>query len=462
MKRFTFLFLMGFLILFQQIQATDTQVYKINIKKDIGSTTWLYTQKGFEEAAKLEADLIIIHLNTYGGEVVYADSIRTKILNSDIPVYAFIDNNAASAGALISIACKYIYMRPGASFGAATVVNATGEQMPDKYQSYMRATMRATAEAHGKDTLVVGNDTTYKWVRDPLIAEAMVDERTIVPNLIDSGKTLTFTSQEAVQYGYCEGIVTNIDELLTEELGIESYQLTEFKPSTMLDIKGFFMSSIVQGILIMLIIGGIYFELQTPGIGFPAIVAVAAALLYFVPLYIDGLAANWEILIFLIGLILIALEIFVVPSFGITGISGIVFVIAGLTLSMIGNINFDFEPVEHGETGKALFTVMAGISLSFALILYLSSKIGSKGLLRNIALNTNLEKSEGYMAVDMQHKSLVHATGTAYTDLRPSGKVRIDKDIYDAVSESDFISKDAKVVVLKYEMGQLYVEEIKK
>ncbi len=462
MKRFTFLFLMGFLILFQQIQATDTQVYKINIKKDIGSTTWLYTQKGFEEAAKLEADLIIIHLNTYGGEVVYADSIRTKILNSDIPVYAFIDNNAASAGALISIACKHIYMRPGASFGAATVVNATGDQMPDKYQSYMRATMRATAEAHGKDTLVVGNDTTYKWVRDPLIAEAMVDERTIVPNLIDSGKTLTFTSQEAVQYGYCEGIVTNIDELLTEELGIESYQLTEFKPSTMLDIKGFFMSSIVQGILIMLIIGGIYFELQTPGIGFPAIVAVAAALLYFVPLYIDGLAANWEILIFLIGLILIALEIFVVPSFGITGISGIVFVIAGLTLSMIGNINFDFEPVEHGETGKALFTVMAGISLSFALILYLSSKIGSKGLLRNIALNTNLEKSEGYMAVDMQHKSLVHATGTAYTDLRPSGKVRIDKDIYDAVSESDFISKDAKVVVLKYEMGQLYVEEIKK
>lgn len=462
MKRFTFLFLMGFLILFQQIQATDTQVYKINIKKDIGSTTWLYTQKGFEEAAKLEADLIIIHLNTYGGEVVYADSIRTKILNSDIPVYAFIDNNAASAGALISIACKHIYMRPGASFGAATVVNATGDQMPDKYQSYMRATMRATAEAHGKDTLVVGNDTTYKWVRDPLIAEAMVDERTIVPNLIDSGKTLTFTSQEAVQYGYCEGIVTNIDELLTEELGIESYQLTEFKPSTMLDIKGFFMSSIVQGILIMLIIGGIYFELQTPGIGFPAIVAVAAALLYFVPLYIDGLAANWEILIFLIGLILIALEIFVVPGFGITGISGIVFVIAGLTLSMIGNINFDFEPVEHGETGKALFTVMAGISLSFALILYLSSKIGSKGLLRNIALNTNLEKSEGYMAVDMQHKSLVHATGTAYTDLRPSGKVRIDKDIYDAVSESDFISKDAKVVVLKYEMGQLYVEEIKK
>lgn len=461
MKRFTVLWLINFLMLSQLIQATDTQVYKINIKKDIGSTTWLYTQKGFEEAAELEADLIIIHLNTYGGEVVYADSIRTKILNSDTPVYAFIDNNAASAGALISIACKKIYMRPGGSIGAATVVDATGDQMPDKYQSYMRATMRATAEAHGKDTIIVGNDTTYKWVRDPIIAEAMVDERTVVPNLIDSGKTLTFTAQEAVQYGYCEGIVNNVDELLTKELEIESYQLTEFKPSTTLDIKGFFMSSIVQGILIMLIIGGIYFELQTPGIGFPSIVAIAAALLYFVPLYIEGLAANWEILIFLIGLILIALEIFVVPGFGITGISGIVLVIAGLTLSMIGNVNFNFEPVEHGETGRALFTVMAGISLSFALILYLSSKIGSKGLLRNIALNTNLEKSEGYMAVDMQHKTLVHATGTAYTDLRPSGKVRIGTEIYDAVSESDFISKNAKVVVLKYEMGQIYVEEIK-
>ena len=133
------------------------------------------------------ADAVLIHMNTYGGQVDAADSMRTAILYNPIPVYVFIDNNAASAGALISIACKKIYMRKGANIGAATVVNPTGEAMPDKYQSYMRSMMRSTAEAHGQDTIVQKNDTLYKWKRDPLIAEAMVDERVAIPNLIDTG-----------------------------------------------------------------------------------------------------------------------------------------------------------------------------------------------------------------------------------------------------------------------------------
>ena len=322
------------LSLFLHANATEKIIYKIDIKKEIGSTTWLYIQKGFVEAIEKKADAVLIHMNTYGGEVLYADSIRTKILNADLPVYVFIDNNAASAGALISIACDKIFMRPGGSIGAATVVNQTGEEMPDKYQSYMRATMRATAEAHGQDTIILGNDTTYKWKRDPLIAEAMVDERTVVPNLIDSGKTLTFTALEAQKFGYCDGIAANVDEVITKYLQFESYQLITFQPTTIDNVKGFLMSSIFQGILIMLIIGGIYFELQTPGIGFPLAIAIAAALLYFAPLYIEGLAANWEILIFIIGLVLIALEIFVIPGFGVAGVSGIVLVLAGLTLKI--------------------------------------------------------------------------------------------------------------------------------
>ncbi|MDD4488976.1 MAG: NfeD family protein [Paludibacter sp.] len=439
------------------LKAAEKLIYKIDIKKDIGSTTWLYTQKGFDEARKKNADAILIHINTYGGEVVYADSIRTKILNAKTPVYVFIDNNAASAGALISIACDKIFMRPGASFGAATVVNQTGEQMPDKYQSYMRATMRATAEAHGHDTIIQRNDTIIKWKRDPLIAEAMVDERTVIPNLIDSGKTLTFTTLEAQKYGYCDGVAASVNELITKNLQIESYELVTFRPTMLDNIKGFLMNSVLQGILIMLIIGGIYFELQTPGIGFPLVVAITAALLYFAPLYIEGLAANWEILLFIIGLILLVIEIFVIPGFGIAGISGIVLVIAGLTLSLLENVNFNFEPVESGEIGKALLTVTAGISFGFALVLYLSAKIGTKGLLRNIALNTYLEKEAGYVAVPMENKALVGKQGKTRTDLRPSGKVTIDGVVYDAVSESGFIPKDTAVEVIRYEMGQLYV-----
>eukprot|EP00825_Cyclidium_porcatum_P010680 TRINITY_DN15471_c0_g1_i2.p1 TRINITY_DN15471_c0_g1~~TRINITY_DN15471_c0_g1_i2.p1 ORF type:complete len:264 (+),score=12.76 TRINITY_DN15471_c0_g1_i2:137-928(+) len=134
-------------------------VYKFNIKENIAPAIWRQTKQAFAEADTLKADLFLIHMNTYGGTVVDADSIRTRILHSKIPTVVFVDNNAASAGALISIACGRIYMRSGASLGAATVVNQTGEKMPDKYQSYMRATMRATAEAHGKDTIINGQDT---------------------------------------------------------------------------------------------------------------------------------------------------------------------------------------------------------------------------------------------------------------------------------------------------------------
>ena len=134
-------------------------VYSFSIKEEIAPPAWRVTQKSINEAQMLKADCIVLHMNTYGGLVDAADSIRTKILNCPIPVYVFIDDNAASAGALIALACDKIYMRKGGKIGAATVVNATGEAMPDKYQAYMRATMRATAESHGKDTIVKGNDT---------------------------------------------------------------------------------------------------------------------------------------------------------------------------------------------------------------------------------------------------------------------------------------------------------------
>ena len=433
--------------------------FTIDLKKNVGSTTWIYIQKGFEEARKANANIIIIEMNTYGGEVSFADSIRTKILNSDIPVIVFIDNNAASAGALISLACDKIYMSQAATIGAASVVDQTGQKLPDKYQSYMRATMRATAEAHGKDTVVTGNDTVVKWKRDPLIAEAMVDERTVVPNVADSGKILTFTTQEALKYGYCDGTAENIREIIKKESGNQPYELVKFKPTTWDNIKGFLMSPFLQGILIMLIIGGIYFELQSPGIGFALGVAITAAVLYFAPLYIDGLAANWEIILFIIGLILIAFEIFVIPGFGIYGISGIALVVTGLILSLLNNVNFDFEPVHPGDTGKAILTVIGGLTLGFGLILYLSSKIGSKGLFRKLALETTLENKEGYVGVSLEADNLVGKTGVASTVLRPSGKVKVDGKVYDAVSvNGEFIEKGIQVIIVRYETGQVYVE----
>ena len=436
-------------------------IYKINIKKEIGSTTWLYVQNGLKEARKLNADAVLIDMNTYGGSVMEADSIRTAILNSEIPVFVFIDNNAASAGALIAIACDSIYMRKGSNIGAATVVNTTGEKMPDKYQSYMRATIRATAEAHGKDTIINGIDTIFKWRRDPRIAEAMVDERIAIPGIIDSVSILTFTANEALEHGYCDGIAENIEDIIVNRLHYSEYTLKEYNPTAYDEIKGFLLNPIFQAILIMLIIGGIYFEMQSPGIGFPSVIAGVSAVLYFAPLYIDGLAEYWEIAVFVVGLILIITEIFVFPGFGIAGIGGVACMLLGLTLGLLNNVHFDFSPVEGEDVGYASLKVFSGIILGIIGIIYFSGKIGGKGIFRKLALETSQNVSEGYISVSLEPQKLVGRTGIAKTVLRPAGKVMIEDEIYDAVSDLGFIEKGREVTVTKYETGQIYVEPVR-
>jgi len=433
--------------------------YRIDINEEINSTTWLYLKNGLHEAEQLNVKGVFIHLNTYGGLVVFADSIRTKILNSKIPVYVFIDNNAASAGALISIACDSIYMRPGGNIGAATVVNSTGEKMPDKYQSYMRATIRSTAEAHGKDTIISGTDTIYRWRRDPRIAEAMVDERIVIPGIIDSAQILTFTAREAVQHGYCEGIYENIDEIITQSLRDSDYEITEYKPSFYDRIKGFLINPMVHSILIMIIIGGIYFEMQTPGIGFPLLAAGVAVVLYFAPLYIDGLAEMWEILLFIAGIILILVEIFVFPGFGILGILGIIFAITGLVFSLIDNDWFNFDRVPVAALGSSIFTVFGGVTGAILLSIYISSKIGSRGMFRKLALEAVQETDKGFIGVDMAQKDLIGKEGIAKTMLRPSGKVLIEGEVYDAVAENGYIESGEKIRVKRYASGQLYVSK---
>lgn len=428
-------------------------VYEIDIQKEINNTTQIYLSKGLAEAKTLGADAVLIHLNTYGGQVDAADSMRTAILYSPIPVYVFIDNNAASAGALISIACEKIYMRKGANIGAATVVNQTGAAMPDKYQSYMRSMMRSTAEAHGQDTVIQRNDTLYKWKRDPLIAEAMVDERVSIPNLVDTGKVLTLTAQEAMKWGYCEGIAESPDEVITRYLGYPDYRLVSYTPSWLDDVKGFLLNPVFQSFLIILIIGGIYFEMQAPGMGFPSVVALVAAVLYFAPLYLDGLAANWEILVFVIGLMLIAVELFVLPGFGVAGIGGIVLVTGGLIMALLDNTNFDFRGVSAERWGEAVLTVLAGLVLGFVAMIWLSHKIGRRGIFRRVALVADLE--EAVSSPDLS--ALVGQEGIAVTVLRPSGKVRIGTEWYDGVSEAGFIEKGSRVKVLRFENAQLYV-----
>ena len=211
-------------------------MYRLHINDEIGSSTWQHTRRALEEATARNADIFLLHLNTYGGEVGAADSMRTALLHAQMPVVAFVDNNAASAGALIALACDTVIMRPDATMGAATVVNGTdGQAMPDKYQSYMRGIMRATAESHGK---VLDADGRWRWRRDPVIAEAMVDPRVEVDGLIDDTRVLTFTPDEAVRWGYADGKADNVAEALAH-IGVESFEIQRYQPTWVDRLTGF-------------------------------------------------------------------------------------------------------------------------------------------------------------------------------------------------------------------------------
>jgi membrane-bound serine protease (ClpP class) len=421
----------------------DFIVYKFDIKEQIARPALRNTQRAFEDAAEVNADFILIHMNTYGGQVDMADSIRTRIMQSRIPTMVFIDNNAASAGALISIATDRIFMRPGANIGAATVVDQTGEVVPDKFQSYMRSMMRSTAEAKG---------------RDPEIAQAMVDPSFEIEGVIEEGKVLTFTASEAMRWGFCEGIAENIEEVIALA-GIENYVLIEQKLTGLDKVINFLIHPLVSGILIMLILGGIYFELQTPGVGFPILAAITAALFYFAPLYLEGLASHWEVLIFIIGLVLLAVEIFALPGFGVAGILGIVFIISGLAFAMVGNDGPDFTGVPANEITYAFLIVIIAFFISISSSVYLGAKLlTNKGTIGNtLALNTVQDTSAGYSSANMIMKELLGKTGVAFTMLRPSGKVEIDDEIYDATALTGYIEKGVSVKVVKYETSQIFV-----
>lgn len=444
MKRVLYTLLLSFLIFNNtNIFADTTTFYVIEIKQEINAASAKKLSKGFREAKNINANYIIIHLNTYGGAVNAADSMRTLILNSSTPTIAFIDNQAASAGALISIACDSIYMRRGSSIGAATVVNQTGEPMPDKYQSFMRAMMRSTAEVTG---------------RDPQIAEAMVDPYIHIPGIIDSGKVLSFTPEEAILHNYCEGVVESIDQIATIVSGENSYNIIHQKLSFAELVLLFFLNPIVQGILLMVIIGGIYFELQSPGIGFPSAAAILAAILYFSPLYIEGIANNWEIIVFVIGVLLILAEIFVIPGFGVAGISGIILMITGLSFAMIENDLFynqgDYNfSIVVAPIAKVLLSSLLSLSLS----IYLASKLFKSNRLPNISLKTTLKGDTAFsLNKDNSDQSYVGKIAIVKTAMRPSGKIEIEEQRLEATLESGFADTGDTVLITKIEGGRLY------
>lgn len=425
------------------VLANDSTVvfYRIRLDQDIDQSAQRLVVLGLEKADEAGADYVLLDLNTYGGAVDAADSIRTAILRYEKPVVAYVNMQAASAGALISIACDSIYMKTGSSMGAATVVDQTGAVMPDKYQSFMRGMMRSTAIANG---------------RDPHIAESMVD----------TAGVLSLTPDEAAAAGYCEGIYEDIFEVADAVSGDNVFIIRNMhKDMTWLDkLIQILLNPVLQSIFMMMIIGGIFVEIRTPGVGLPLVTAVVGALLYFAPAYAENLAAHWEILLFVTGLILIGVELFVIPGFGVCGISGIVLVVLSLSLAMVDNV--EFHSLDGTLNLRPLVKPLALVTFSSTAAVF-----GSMWLVRklyptrsfdHIALRQEMKTSEGFTGVVAGLESLVGEKVTVFTDMRPGGKVQTaDGKIIEATLKfGGFASKGETLKVISAEQGRLYCDFI--
>jgi len=435
-------FLLAHSVYLLAANASDT-VLVMEIRDVVDPRMNRFVELALDEATRVNARLVIIDMDTPGGALNDADDISTAILEFPVPIYVFINKDAASAGALISIACDSIYMTSGARIGAATVVTADGTAAPDKYQSYMRSIMRSTAEANG---------------RDPRIAEAMVDEDLEIPGITEEGKVITFSTREAIDHGYCEAEVDSIEEILQRQ-NFSGYTIYRYQKDNVEKVIAFFLNPFISGILILIIIGGIYFELQTPGVGFPILASIVAAILYLVPYYLNGLAENWEIVLFLAGLVLIALEVFVIPGFGLAGISGLLLTIGGLSLIMINNDVFDFSFVPAGEIMTAVLTTLVGLLGAVMLMFFGGVGFTESKFFRRVALVDVQDSKQGYTS-KFQSRSYLGETGTAFTVLRPSGKVLIGDEVLDAYTRGEFIPEGTQIQVIAEEGTSLKVKKV--
>jgi len=411
-------------------------------------------ERGIDEANKLNARALILHMDTYGGKIHSAEKIMQALSHVDIPTYTFVDTKAISAGALIAAATQYIYMAPQSQIGDAQIIQMSpvsilggakqvDDELKEKIYSATRAIVRSACERNGHD-----------WK----LFEAMMDEEVSISNVIEKGKLLTLTSHEAVETGLAEGISGNISKFL-ESVEFGNIPRVKIKPSAAEKMSRFFSSMTISGILLLLGLGGLFIELRTPGVGLPGAIGIICLALFFWGHYSANLSGWVPLIFFAIGLILLLVEIFVIPGFGVTGITGIVCIIASLVLAMLEWKPGDWSSFPNLEE---LAAPLAVVALSFtgalALIGVASKYLPAAPFTSRLFLSKKMDKKEGY-SIDssLDLSAFEGKTGVAKTTLRPAGKAVIDSHLLDVVSRGDFIQKGTKIKVVKIDSNHIIV-----
>jgi membrane-bound serine protease (ClpP class) len=411
-----------------QAPAQAPTVYRLAVTGVVEDGLAPYVARGLREAAAAGAAAVYLDIDTPGGRIDAAERIADAVGASKVPVYAFVNPRAYSAGALIALSAKAIYMRPGAVLGAATPVDGQGVKASEKMVSAMRGEFRALAEARGLD---------------PRVAEAMVDERVEIPDLDSPDQLLTLSTNEALRVGYAKAAVAGEPELL-RAIGLPDARVVTLEPNWAELVVRFLTNPLVSPLLLSLGILGLVFEIKTGAFGLGGLISLASLGLFFGSSFLVGLAGWEEIILLGVGLVAISIEVFVLPGFGAAGILGLVALGAAVTLAMIGT-----SPTTADVT-QAFVVLGASLAITVAVAYAWLRHLPNSGRFGGLFLRGGAHQIDGYIAA-APRADLVGQDGVAMTDLRPSGTAQIGPERVDVVTEGEYVAQGRAVRVVRSE-----------
>ncbi|MBL7115483.1 MAG: hypothetical protein ISS35_06935 [Kiritimatiellae bacterium] len=444
----------------QEVSENAARTYVIPIDGMIERGLLYVLRRSFSKAKTEGADTIILHMNTPGGKVnVTEDIIRMLIaLPENITTYTFIDKDALSAGSLIALATRHIYMSPGSRIGASAIVTPFGDieegDMKEKHLSSLIALVRSATERNH---------------HDPALAEAMIrrsEEYKIGDEILcEEGELLTLTELQAEKIiGEGEdarpllsaGTVTTLDELL-EKIGQSDRTIVRIESTWSEEVARW-----IELFGILFLIGGIlglYIEFKIPGFGLPGITGILCLGVFFWGHHVAGLAGMEELIIFFVGLTLLAIEIFVIPGFGITGISGIALIMTALTMAMVQHYpGTPWFEAPTGDLQSAVIRMSIALMTSFLAMVLLARILPETHSFRRLMLTKSVGRDEGYQA-SHNEPELVGKAGFAETDLHPSGIALVENKRLSVVAQGAYISKGTSIVIAEAHGNRIVVTE---
>lgn len=402
-------------------------VYRITISGELDPGIASLVERGIREAEAADAKHIIFVINTYGGLVDSSIRIKDLIMNTPLETTTYVEGRAFSGGALVALGGDNLIMQEGSSIGAAETI-----PRDEKYISALRTEFRSTAERKN---------------RDGELAAAMVDADLEIPGIIERGKILSLTAREAREQGIADFVLADFPAVLNQ-LSFGQEEVNEILPSSPERMARFVTRPGISAFLLTLGFLGLILEIMVPGWGVGGTTGVLSLGLFFTGHMIHGYAGAGMIVLLLVGVFLLALELFVIPGFGITGIGGVVAILA--------SVYFVFPSAETALTVISIALVATLVGAFILLRIF-----GVSRFWKRMSMDYSETPDEGYTA-SQSKAELLGERGQTITPLRPAGITEINGERMDVVTEGGMIDRDQEVEVVKIEGRRIVVKKIKK